>query len=112
MTETELFCLLKEKHGKGGFELFVEEKIVPLAGDVIFENMGLDAPRLEELAKEVDIIVNGAATTNFYERSAPKFIYNSACASSPRSVPISRCSSMFLPVSTFFHFLSRKMLNC
>lgn len=78
VTDTELFCLLKEKHGKGGFELFVEEKIVPLAGDVIFENMGLDAPRLEELAKEVDIIVNGAATTNFYERSPPKFIYNSA----------------------------------
>ncbi|KAF7108819.1 hypothetical protein CFC21_109208 [Triticum aestivum] len=68
VTDTELFCLLKEKHGKGGFELFVEEKVVPLAGDVIFENMGLDAPRLEELAKEVDIIVNGAATTNFYER--------------------------------------------
>lgn len=68
VTDTELFCLLKEKQGKGGFELFVEEKIVPLAGDVIFENMGLDAPRLEELAKEVDIIVNGAATTNFYER--------------------------------------------
>ncbi|VAI74955.1 unnamed protein product [Triticum turgidum subsp. durum] len=68
VTDTELFCLLKEKHGKGGFELFVEEKVVPLAGDVVFENMGLDAPRLEELANEVDIIVNGAATTNFYER--------------------------------------------
>ena len=73
VTDTELFCLLKEKHGKGGFELFVEEKVVPLAGDVVFENMGLDAPRLEELANEVDIIVNGAATTNFYERSPPKF---------------------------------------
>ncbi|KAM0901616.1 hypothetical protein ACQ4PT_019867 [Festuca glaucescens] len=68
VTDAELFCLLREKHGKGGFELFVDEKIVPLAGDVIFENMGLDAPMLEELAKEVDIIVNGAATTNFYER--------------------------------------------
>lgn len=68
VTDTEIFCLLKERHGKGGFELFVEEKIVALAGDVIHENLGLDAPRLEELAKEVDIIVNGAATTNFYER--------------------------------------------
>uniref|UniRef100_A0A453RS48 Uncharacterized protein n=1 Tax=Aegilops tauschii subsp. strangulata TaxID=200361 RepID=A0A453RS48_AEGTS len=28
VTDTELFCLLKEKHGKGGFELFVEEKVV------------------------------------------------------------------------------------
>jgi fatty acyl-CoA reductase len=72
VTDAELFCLLRKKHGKGGFELFVDEKIVPLAGDVIFENMGLDAPMLEELAKEVDIIVNGAATTNFYERSAHK----------------------------------------
>ena len=74
VTDAELFCLLREKHGKGGFELFVEEKIVPLAGDVIFENMGLDAPMLEELAREVDIIVNGAATTNFYERSPHKYL--------------------------------------
>lgn len=75
VTDTEIFCLLKERHGKGGFELFVEEKIVALAGDVIHENLGLDAPRLEELAKEVDIIVNGAATTNFYERCILFFFF-------------------------------------
>lgn len=72
VTGTELFWLLREKHGKG-FEVFIEEKIVPLAGDIMSENLGLEVPRLEELAKEIDIIVNGAATTNFYERSISCF---------------------------------------
>ncbi|XP_062195169.1 fatty acyl-CoA reductase 1-like [Phragmites australis] len=64
---TELFGLLRENHGEG-FQQFIEERIVPLAGDIIYENLGLEAPRLEELAKEIDVIVNIAATTNFYER--------------------------------------------
>ncbi|TVU04554.1 hypothetical protein EJB05_47668 [Eragrostis curvula] len=67
VTGTELFGLLREKHGKG-FEQFVEEKVVALAGDIIYGNLGLEAPMLEELAKDVDVIVNIAATTNFYER--------------------------------------------
>uniref|UniRef100_A0A0A9E3P2 Fatty acyl-CoA reductase n=1 Tax=Arundo donax TaxID=35708 RepID=A0A0A9E3P2_ARUDO len=64
---TELFGLLREKHGEG-FQQFINEKVVALAGDIISENLGLEAPRLEELAKEIDVIVNIAATTNFYER--------------------------------------------
>ncbi|XP_062195170.1 fatty acyl-CoA reductase 1-like [Phragmites australis] len=64
---TELFGLLREKHGNG-FQQFIEEKIVPLAGDIMYESLGLEAPRVEELAKEIDVIVNIAATTNFYER--------------------------------------------
>uniref|UniRef100_A0A0A9CMK3 Fatty acyl-CoA reductase n=1 Tax=Arundo donax TaxID=35708 RepID=A0A0A9CMK3_ARUDO len=64
---TELFGLLREKHGKG-FEFFIQDKVVALAGDIIYDNLGLEVPRLEELAKEIDIIVNIAATTNFYER--------------------------------------------
>ncbi|KAF0900365.1 hypothetical protein E2562_031106 [Oryza meyeriana var. granulata] len=67
VTGKEIFQVLKEKHG-GGFESFIEEKVCPLAGDIIYENLGLDSAKLTELSKEIDIIVNGAATTNFYER--------------------------------------------
>ncbi|KAL6661995.1 hypothetical protein ACP70R_001379 [Stipagrostis hirtigluma subsp. patula] len=64
---TELFGLLREKHGKG-FQQFVDDKVVALAGDIIHENLGLESPVLDKLAKEMDVIVNIAATTNFYER--------------------------------------------
>jgi fatty acyl-CoA reductase len=65
---TELFGKLREKHGEDGFQQFMQEKIVALPGDIIYDNLGLDAPTLEALAKDIDIIVNIAATTNFYER--------------------------------------------
>ncbi|KAG8046963.1 hypothetical protein GUJ93_ZPchr0008g14139 [Zizania palustris] len=67
VTGKEIFQVLKEKRGVG-FESFIQEKICPLAGDIIYENLGLDSAKLTELSKELDIIVNGAATTNFYER--------------------------------------------
>jgi fatty acyl-CoA reductase len=65
----ELFGLLREKHGDG-FDSFIEEKIVPLAGDVMREDFGVDSATLRELrvTEELNVIVNGAATTNFYER--------------------------------------------
>lgn len=67
VTGKEIFQVLREKHGKG-FEDFIEEKVCPLAGDVMYEDFGLDTAKLKEVSKDVDIIVNGAATTNFYER--------------------------------------------
>lgn len=64
---TELFGLLRDKYGEA-FDSFIQEKIVPLAGDITSEDLGLDAPTLHGLAKDMDVIVNIAATTNFYER--------------------------------------------
>ncbi|CAL5032760.1 unnamed protein product [Urochloa decumbens] len=64
---TELFGLLMEKHGNG-FQQLIQEKVVAVAGDIIYENLGLEAPVLKALAEEMDVIVNIAATTNFYER--------------------------------------------
>ncbi|XP_062193236.1 fatty acyl-CoA reductase 1-like [Phragmites australis] len=63
----ELFGLLREKHGNG-FQSFMEEKIVPLAGDIMYENFGVEGSQLREMSRELNVIVNGAATTNFYER--------------------------------------------
>ncbi|CAN6203827.1 unnamed protein product [Urochloa humidicola] len=63
----ELFGLLRETHGKR-FQSFIEEKVVPLAGDIIHENFGVEGAQLRQMTQEVNVIVNGAATTNFYER--------------------------------------------
>jgi len=49
---TELFGKLSEKHGDG-FQQFIQEKIVALPGDIIYDNLGLDAPTLEALAKDI-----------------------------------------------------------
>ncbi|CAN6197740.1 unnamed protein product [Urochloa humidicola] len=56
----QLFGLLRETHGKG-FQSFIEEK-------VIHENFGVEGAQLSQMAQELNVIVNGAATTNFYER--------------------------------------------
>ncbi|KAF7026842.1 hypothetical protein CFC21_038929 [Triticum aestivum] len=71
----EIFHVLKEKHGVQ-FNNFIEEKICPLLGDIIYENFGLDNAQLEELSKDIDVIVNGAATTNFFERYDVAFDVN------------------------------------
>ncbi|KAJ1269625.1 hypothetical protein BS78_07G225900 [Paspalum vaginatum] len=68
VTGTELFGLVREKHGAKGFQQLMDDKIVALAGDIIYENLGLEPSMLHQLAKDIDVIVNIAATTNFYER--------------------------------------------
>lgn len=75
ITGKEIFQVLKEKHGVL-FNNFVEEKICPLVGDVIYENLGLDIAWQRELPKEIEIIINGAATTNFFERYDVAFYAN------------------------------------
>ncbi|OEL31192.1 Fatty acyl-CoA reductase 1 [Dichanthelium oligosanthes] len=67
VTGREIFQVLKQKHGNR-FEDFIQEKVCPLAGDIMYENLGLPNAKLTVLLKEIDIIVNGAATTNFFER--------------------------------------------
>ncbi|KXG29591.1 hypothetical protein SORBI_3004G060700 [Sorghum bicolor] len=63
----ELFNVLRAKHG-ADFHSFIQEKISSLAGDVAHQNLGLENTRAQQLFEEIDIIVHGAATTNFYER--------------------------------------------
>uniref|UniRef100_A0A0E0PMM1 Fatty acyl-CoA reductase n=1 Tax=Oryza rufipogon TaxID=4529 RepID=A0A0E0PMM1_ORYRU len=62
-----LFDVLREQYG-AGFNSFIKEKIYALPGDVMHENFGLESYEVLQLSKKVDIIVNGAATTNFMER--------------------------------------------
>jgi fatty acyl-CoA reductase len=67
VVDTELFKCLQEIHGKD-YHGFVAGKLVPVAGNVTEANLGI-APKLaDEIADEVDIIVNSAASTTFDER--------------------------------------------
>ncbi|GKC50692.1 gland-specific fatty acyl-CoA reductase 1, partial [Tanacetum coccineum] len=64
----ELFKVLKEKHGTN-LQKFLSEKVTPVAGDITFEDLGLQDPSLKaEMWRDIDVIVNIAATTNFDER--------------------------------------------
>ncbi|XP_022752581.1 fatty acyl-CoA reductase 3-like [Durio zibethinus] len=64
----DLFKVLKEKCGKN-FISFISEKITLIPGDISQEDLGVkDSNLVEEMWKEVDVVVNLAATTNFDER--------------------------------------------
>ncbi|KAK9079151.1 hypothetical protein SSX86_000821 [Deinandra increscens subsp. villosa] len=64
----DLFKVLKEKHGSKLHE-FLSLKVTPVAGDITCEDLGIQDSSLKaEMWKEVDIVVNAAATTNFDER--------------------------------------------
>ncbi|CAA3020499.1 probable fatty acyl- reductase 4 isoform X2 [Olea europaea subsp. europaea] len=65
---TELFGVLEEKYGAHLIP-FLLSKVIPVCGDVSYENLGIyDSKLRDEMWQEVDIIVNSAATTKFDER--------------------------------------------
>ncbi|XP_011089200.2 alcohol-forming fatty acyl-CoA reductase [Sesamum indicum] len=62
----ELFRIVKKDLDSNAGLL---EKVVPIPGDVSLENLGIIESRVrEEIWRDVDIIVNSAATTKFDER--------------------------------------------
>ncbi|KAK4482693.1 hypothetical protein RD792_009860 [Penstemon davidsonii] len=64
----DLFRVVKEQHG-GNLNSFLSEKVRVVPGDITYDNLGVkDSDLLEEMWKEVDVVVNLAATTNFDER--------------------------------------------
>ncbi|RZC50407.1 hypothetical protein C5167_018830 [Papaver somniferum] len=68
VTGKEVFRLLRKKHGLG-FDSFISEKVTPVFGDVSLENLGIKDSEVEKkMHKEIDIVANFAATTNFEER--------------------------------------------
>ncbi|KAI3791816.1 hypothetical protein L2E82_05679 [Cichorium intybus] len=70
-TETvakDLFKVLKEKYDTN-LQKFLAEKVIPVAGDITCENLGVkDSSLREEMWRDVDVVVNAAASTNFHER--------------------------------------------
>ncbi|KAL9236021.1 hypothetical protein vseg_010735 [Gypsophila vaccaria] len=64
----ELFRVLREIRGDN-FDSFISEKITPVAGDTSCENLGLiDDLLKEDMFKNLDVVINVAATTKFEER--------------------------------------------
>ncbi|PWA86972.1 jojoba acyl CoA reductase-related male sterility protein [Artemisia annua] len=64
----DLFKILKEKYGTN-LQSFLSEKVTPVAGDITYENLGVnDSDLIQEMWRNVDVVVNVAATTNFDER--------------------------------------------
>ncbi|KAG8655121.1 hypothetical protein MANES_04G005400v8 [Manihot esculenta] len=65
----DLFRLVKEKWG-ANMNSFISEKIVLVPGDISYgDELGVkDSHLKEEMWRELDVIVNLAATTNFDER--------------------------------------------
>ncbi|PON76845.1 Fatty acyl-CoA reductase [Parasponia andersonii] len=64
----DLFRILREKWGKD-FDSLVSEKLIPVVGDVTYGNLGIKESNLrDEMWKDIDVIVNCAATTDFYDR--------------------------------------------
>ncbi|CAI9105580.1 OLC1v1004528C1 [Oldenlandia corymbosa var. corymbosa] len=63
-----LFRVLKEECGPN-FNTLIAQKVTVVPGDITCVNLGVeDLDLLEEMWKEVDVVVNVAATTNFDER--------------------------------------------
>ena len=65
--DAELFKNLRETHG-ASFMSFMLDKLVPVTGNICDSNIGLQTDSAEEIAKEVDVIINSAANTTFNER--------------------------------------------
>ncbi|KAJ6671633.1 FATTY ACYL-COA REDUCTASE [Salix viminalis] len=64
----ELFRVLREKHG-ASLHSFISEKVTPVAGDISYEDLGVkDSSLKDEMWREVDVVLNFAATTDFDER--------------------------------------------
>ncbi|XXG72199.1 hypothetical protein AAC387_Pa07g1348 [Persea americana] len=64
----EVFSILKCNHGTD-FDSFILEKVYPIAGDISLENLGIKEPHTSEMMqREINVIIDSAATTKFDER--------------------------------------------
>ncbi|XP_019085484.1 PREDICTED: probable fatty acyl-CoA reductase 5 [Camelina sativa] len=67
--EKDLFKVLRENLGDEKLNRLLYEKIVPIPGDIATDHLDInDSDLRERMQKEIDIVVNVAATTNFDER--------------------------------------------
>ncbi|XP_060206141.1 fatty acyl-CoA reductase 2, chloroplastic-like [Lycium barbarum] len=65
--ESKLFKCLEEMHGES-YKLFIQNKLVPVVGNIYEPNLGLDNITAHKIAQEIDLIVDSAAITAFDER--------------------------------------------
>ncbi|XP_031112843.1 alcohol-forming fatty acyl-CoA reductase-like [Ipomoea triloba] len=64
----DLFKVVKHKYGEE-LNSLMSSKIIVVAGDITYQNLGIkDTNLLDQMWREVDVVVNLAATTSFDER--------------------------------------------
>nr|GEW62311.1 fatty acyl-CoA reductase 3-like [Tanacetum cinerariifolium] len=64
----DLFNVLKEKYG-ASLQTFLAEKVTLVAGDITHDNLGVhDSLLCQQMWRDVDVVVNVAASTVFNER--------------------------------------------
>ncbi|KAJ4885758.1 Fatty acyl-CoA reductase 2 [Raphanus sativus] len=66
--EAAIQRLKNERTHGASYMSFMLDKLVPVTGNICDSNIGLQADSAEEIAKEVDVIINSAANTTFNER--------------------------------------------
>ncbi|XP_010454514.1 PREDICTED: fatty acyl-CoA reductase 1 [Camelina sativa] len=67
--EIDLFRVLRNNLGEEKLNALVRDKIVPVPGDISIDNLGVkDSDLIQRMWREIDTIINIAATTNFDER--------------------------------------------
>eukprot|EP00253_Pinus_taeda_P021293 PITA_21293 len=99
---TELFNGLREIHGDE-FEEFMLKRLVPVAGDMTKQNLGIEKDMVDVLTKEVNIIVSSAATTTFDERYDVALETNTKAVT--RLLEFGKCcekSQLFMHISTAY----------
>ena len=63
-----MFKVLKEKYHTN-LPNFLSEKVILVPGDITCENLGVkDSSLKEQMWRDVEVVVNAAASTNFNER--------------------------------------------
>ncbi len=65
--KASVFSRLREVHG-AHFEEFARQKMVPIAGDLTHDRIGLTDDDYARLTREVDIVINSAASVVFDEQ--------------------------------------------
>ncbi|RZC45080.1 hypothetical protein C5167_038019 [Papaver somniferum] len=103
VTGKELFRVLRKKHGLA-FGSFISEKVTPIFGDVSLENLGIKDSDLEKkMHKEIHLVANFAATTNFNDRYDVSLAVNTMGAKHVLNFA-EKCENLelFLHVSTAF----------
>ncbi|XP_073049363.1 fatty acyl-CoA reductase 2, chloroplastic-like [Primulina eburnea] len=64
---SELFKCLQEQHGKS-YASFVRDKLIPIVGDITKPNLGMDNESANAIMKDVDVIIQSAASTTLNDR--------------------------------------------
>ncbi|KAJ8572598.1 hypothetical protein K7X08_009109 [Anisodus acutangulus] len=66
--KTDLFRVVREKLGANNLHALIEDKVFPVSGDIAYDNLAINSELKDDMCREIDIIVNSAATTRFDER--------------------------------------------